>query len=1076
MIRLGGVIGALTAQRAFLAANVRARVAAARAAAVRVPAGAPAAPAAAPGSAARAAPPAAPVPARSPGAEASTLTVQNVLFILGGALLAVAAIVFTAVAWATFGVGGRAAILAGVTAAALAAPPLALRRRLVATAETFAALGLLLIVLDGYAARYVNLFGAAAMPATRYAGVVAAVTAVAAAGYGAATGLRGPGIAALLAAQPVLPLLVADAGLGPAGWSVVFTAVAAANLVAGRVPTWLAGLRRPRPTPEPRLPPTTTSRHDLARYLIRAGLPAGALLALSWLCAAVALTTADSPAAGLRAGLALVAFAATLWTVPRVAGRADLNPPVDAVLVLATAIAAARVAGLAAPDHRLILLAGLTLAVAAAVRRRGVGARIAGWLTTAVVALGVGGLTGFAAAVSAFRALPAWHADLTAADAPFAWQLPGAVALVALAAAVLLPAKAWHLPAIVGGAALAMSLPGGLSLPWWSPPAVDALAVLALAATTTALAPRAPGAVWHPRVVAGVAALGLAGHAALAGLARPGSTAAVAGALALIGLAVAARLPALPVFAGPALAVALLAWPAAAAATAQTAGGHPARVALAAAGVLPAAVLAVRRWWPALTGYAVAALAVAALAVSWPPAPESAAVYAGTGVLIVALAGRSVPTLVCAALLTVRVLVGAATAWLATLAEPYAQLDRAWSGVPVPPHVPAPAAVALALAAGGWVAVGRAWAGRWRGALPAVVAGAPVVALAGLAAAGAPWPTLPATTLLFGVASLLAAALLRRPAVRWTALGAGLPLAGAGLAGAAATEGTTLAALAVVAVAATAVGASAGTGAVRVTGWLAAVAAAVSFAGAAAAAANLPGPAAGRWILLAAAAALATSAVVRERAALSAAAHAAAVVAVIVTGGGAAETALLFALWGAVIGLRAAHPGDVRLAVAAAACEVVAWWLLLASNRVDVVEAYTVPAAVAVLFAGWLALRRRPELRSWVAYGPGLAAGLLPSLAVALAADAAPVRRLLVGAAAVAVVVAGAVRRRQAPVVIGGGVALVVALHELAVVWQLLATWIPLSLAGLLLVGLAMTYERRRRELRRLRAAVTRMT
>ena len=99
------------------------------------------------------------------GPETSTRTVQNVLFILGGLLLAAASVVFTAVAWTTFGVAGRAAILAVVTGCALAAPLVALRRRLTATAETFAALGLLLVLLDGYAAWKVNLFGVAAMPA-----------------------------------------------------------------------------------------------------------------------------------------------------------------------------------------------------------------------------------------------------------------------------------------------------------------------------------------------------------------------------------------------------------------------------------------------------------------------------------------------------------------------------------------------------------------------------------------------------------------------------------------------------------------------------------------------------------------------------------------------------------------------------------------------------------------------------------------------------------------------------------------------------------------------------------------------
>ena len=86
------------------------------------------------------------------------------LFILGGLLLGSAAIVFTAVAWTTFGVAGRAVILAVVTGLALAVPLLALRRRLTATAETFAALGLLLVLLDGYAAWKVNLFGVTAIP------------------------------------------------------------------------------------------------------------------------------------------------------------------------------------------------------------------------------------------------------------------------------------------------------------------------------------------------------------------------------------------------------------------------------------------------------------------------------------------------------------------------------------------------------------------------------------------------------------------------------------------------------------------------------------------------------------------------------------------------------------------------------------------------------------------------------------------------------------------------------------------------------------------------------------------------
>jgi len=78
--------------------------------------------------------------------------------------------------------------------------------------------------------------------------------------------------------------------------------------------------------------------------------------------------------------------------------------------------------------------------------------------------------------------------------------------------------------------------------------------------------------------------------------------------------------------------------------------------------------------------------------------------------------------------------------------------------------------------------------------------------------------------------------------------------------------------------------------------------------------------------------------------------------------------------------------------------------------------------------------------------------------------------------AALIVVLLGAYRRLQAPVVAGGSVLVAVALHELLLVWDLLPRWIPLAVAGLLLVLLAMTLERRRRDLARVRSALTRMT
>jgi hypothetical protein len=70
------------------------------------------------------------------------------------------------------------------------------------------------------------------------------------------------------------------------------------------------------------------------------------------------------------------------------------------------------------------------------------------------------------------------------------------------------------------------------------------------------------------------------------------------------------------------------------------------------------------------------------------------------------------------------------------------------------------------------------------------------------------------------------------------------------------------------------------------------------------------------------------------------------------------------------------------------------------------------------------------------------------------------------------VVLAGAVRRRQAPVVVGGTCLAALAVHEAVLLWDLLPRWIPLAVAGLVLVALAVTYERRRRDLTRLRTAV----
>ncbi|MEU8791630.1 hypothetical protein [Streptomyces sp. NPDC048643] len=116
-------------------------------------------------------------PARRP--EATAPGVQNVLLILGGILLTVAAIAFTLVSWGHLGIVGRSAVLGAVTLAALGSPVLLLRRGLRSTAESLAGLGLVLTVLDAYALHTV------ALPDTDGVGYAALASATLAAGWAA---------------------------------------------------------------------------------------------------------------------------------------------------------------------------------------------------------------------------------------------------------------------------------------------------------------------------------------------------------------------------------------------------------------------------------------------------------------------------------------------------------------------------------------------------------------------------------------------------------------------------------------------------------------------------------------------------------------------------------------------------------------------------------------------------------------------------------------------------------------------------------------------------------------------------
>ena len=145
-------------------------------------------------------------------------------------------------------------------------------------------------------------------------------------------------------------------------------------------------------------------------------------------------------------------------------------------------------------------------------------------------------------------------------------------------------------------------------------------------------------------------------------------------------------------------------------------------------------------------------------------------------------------------------------------------------------------------------------------------------------------------------------------------------------------------------------------------------------------------------------------------------------------------------------------------------------WGRLAHANVEQPEAYTAGPAIALVVVGFFARRRNSELSSWRAYGAGLTTGLVPSLAVTLGDDDGLARPLLLGGVALVVLLAGVRSRLQAPLVLGGAVLALDALIQLGPVAAGLPRWVSIGGAGLVLLVLGTTFERRLRDLRRVAA------
>ncbi|MFG3689507.1 SCO7613 C-terminal domain-containing membrane protein [Micromonospora sp. NPDC047740] len=448
---------------------------------------------------------------------------------------------------------------------------------------------------------------------------------------------------------------------------------------------------------------------------------------------------------------------------------------------------------------------------------------------------------------------------------------------------------------------------------------------------------------------------------------------------------------------------------------------------------------------------------------------------------------------------TALALVTLAPPLLVALVEPFRVLPRIWQGAPPELLTPPASAVdprhvltALLLTATAALAATGFSGGRRSRAVPVVLPGAAVTLLITPVALGQGWPQTALAGLAVFTIAMLGLALTPPPPLveparslriaRVLVFAIGLAAGGAGLAGSLATRELTLFTL----------GGAVGVGVVaalfgttqraRILGWLFASLMAELFVLTLGLVAGLAAVWSAFGVLAVGAALQVFAATLprlrrpeayRESATVEWSGYAAALIALALAYDSPRHIAALLAAWGAVLGVAAGRPGrrpvERRILFwSVVACEITAWWILMRVADVALPEAYTLPFALLALLVGVLELRHRPDLSSWVAYGPALVAAFLPTLAIVLATDTSMLRQVLLLLGAVAVLIFGSTSRQQAPVIVGATVTAVTAVHALIS----LGPWLVLIPVGILLLVLGASNERRRRAQERLQTAL----
>lgn len=195
------------------------------------------------------------------------ISVPVLLLVIGVCLVGIAAIFFLTVAWFVASIEVRALIIGGVTALTLVTASVLRRRRLGATAEAIAVIGVVLLALDAWAVRANGLLGAETLSATLYAGIATLAISVIARLWSWLSALRSPDIASVIGVPVGCALVVGGAVELPVGPATVLALVAAG----------VGGLTHTLPAPWSAARPGATAERTALASIGVAALTAGAL-------------------------------------------------------------------------------------------------------------------------------------------------------------------------------------------------------------------------------------------------------------------------------------------------------------------------------------------------------------------------------------------------------------------------------------------------------------------------------------------------------------------------------------------------------------------------------------------------------------------------------------------------------------------------------------------------------------------------------------------------------------------------------------------------------------------------------